>query len=146
MLFRRAVDTRVELLPNPIEKTTYFKPMTSDFKIRQPEGIWIINAQGKTVFANDSMAEILQTTTADLVGKDSFLYVFSDDLPAAQRLFSAKQAGSSAPFRFKLRRTDGSSVWVDVLGTPLRNAAGQFTGIVGTFTVSDVQDWQSSTP
>jgi hypothetical protein len=27
-----------------------------------------------------------------------------------------------------------------VQGTPMRNASGHFTGIVGTFTVSDVQD------
>jgi PAS domain S-box-containing protein len=113
--------------------------MTSDFTIGQRDGIWIIDAEGKTVFANDSMAQILRTTAPDLVGKDSFLFVFPEDLPAAQRLFSSKQAGSSAPFHFKLRRIDGSSIWVDVQGTPMRNAAGQFTGIVGTFTVSDVQ-------
>jgi len=106
----------------------------------QQEGIWIIDAEGKTVFANDSMARILQTTTFDLIGKDSFLFVFPDDLPAAQRLFASKQGGSSAPFRFKLRRADGSSIWVDVQGTPMRTPSGEFTGIVGTFTVSDVQE------
>ena len=106
----------------------------------QQEGIWIIDAEGKTVFANDSMARILQTTTLDLIGKDSFLFVFPDDLPAAQRLFASKQAGSSAAFRFKLRRADGSSIWADVQGTPMHNPSGEFTGIVGTFTVADVQE------
>jgi PAS domain S-box-containing protein len=112
--------------------------MTSHFT--QQDGIWIINAEGKTVFASDSMAQILGTTPAELTGKDSFSFVFPEDLPAAQRLFAAKQAGSPAPFRFRLRRADGSSIWVDVQGTPMRNASGHFTGIVGTFTVSDVQD------
>ena len=106
---------------------------------KQPDGIWIIDGEGKTVYANESMADILGTTPATIVGEDSFLYVFPDDLPAAQRLFSSKQAGSSAPFHFKLRRKDGSSVWADVQGTPMQNAAGQFIGIVGTFTVSDRQ-------
>lgn len=101
------------------------------------DGIWIIDAEGRTVFANEVMAEILGTTAADLSGKDSFRYVFPEDLPAAQRLFAAKQAGSPAPFHFRLRRENGSSIWVDIQGTPLRNAAGQFTGIVGTFTVSN---------
>lgn len=114
--------------------------MTADFIVRQPEeGIWIIDAEGKTVFVNDSMAQMLGTTTVDLVGKDSFLFVFPEDLPAAQRLFASKQAGSPAPFHFKLRRIDGSPIWVDVQGTPIRNASGRFTGIVGSFTVSDVQ-------
>ena len=104
------------------------------------DGIWIIDADGRTVFANDFMAEILGTTAADLSGKHSFQFVFQEDLPAAQRLFAAKQAGSPAPFHFRLRREDGSSIWVDVQGTPLRNAAGQFTGIVGTFTASNAEN------
>jgi PAS domain S-box-containing protein len=128
------------LMSAPSERDWMSKPITSDFAIGQPDGIWIIDAEGKTVFANDSMAQILNTTTVDLIGKDSFLFVFPEDLPSARRLFSAKQAGSSAPFRFKLRRIDGSSIWVDVQGTPMRNALGEFTGVVGTFSVSDVQD------
>jgi PAS domain S-box-containing protein len=105
----------------------------------QPDGLWIIDAEGRTVYASDSMAEILGTTSTDLAGKDSFLYVFPEDLAEAQRLFESKKAGSMAPFHFKLRRVDGSSIWADVQATPLRNAAGRFTGVVGTFTVADVQ-------
>lgn len=105
----------------------------------QPDGIWIIDANGKTVFANEAMAQILGSTIADIAGTDSFRYVFAEDLPAAQRLFASKQEGSSAPFHFELRRKNGDSIWVDVQGTPTKNAAGKFTGIVGTFTVSPNQ-------
>ena len=110
-----------------------------DLTANYPDGLWIIDAGGKTVLANEAMADILGTTPADLVGKDSFLFVFSEDLAAAQRLFSLKQAGSSAPFHFRMRRVDGSAIWVDVQGTPMYNASGRFTGIVGTFTVSATQ-------
>ena len=103
------------------------------------DGIWIINEQGETVYANDFMAEILGTTTDNLIGKDSFLFVYPEDLPAAQRLFSQKQAGSAAPFQFKLRRADGTSIWVRVQGTPMHNAAGNFAGIVGSFSISGEQ-------
>ena len=106
----------------------------------RPEGVWIIDALGRTVFANEAMAEILGTTPGDLMGKDSFRYVFPEDLAAAERLFEAKKAGSPAPFQFKLRRADGSAIRVDVQGTPMHNAAGHFTGIVGTFTVAEAQD------
>jgi PAS domain S-box-containing protein len=104
------------------------------------DGIWIIDAKGHTVFSNERMAEILGTTVEKLRGEDSFSYLFPEDAPEAQRLFAAKQAGSSARFHFRLRRKDGSSVWVDVQGTPMHNAAGEFIGIVGTFTVSNAQD------
>jgi len=100
------------------------------------DGIWIIDLEGKTVFANDRMAEILGTSVAEMIGGHSFDYVYPEDSLAAQRLFDAKKRGDAKPFRFKLRRKDGSDVLVDVQGTPLQNAAGVFNGIVGTFTVA----------
>lgn len=85
------------------------------------------------------MADMLGATATEMQGKNSFEYVFPEDLAAAERLFDSKKGGSSAPFHFKLRRKDGSSIWVDVQGTPMHNAAGQFLGIVGTFTISNLQ-------
>lgn len=114
--------------------------MASDSRSTPRDGLWIIDSNGVTIYANEAMAKILGTTTAELIGKDSFLYVFAEDLPAAQQLFASKEAGSPAPFHFKLRRANGSSIWVDVQGTPMQNAAGQFNGVVGTFTISDVQN------
>ena len=100
------------------------------------DGLWIINAEAKTVYASDRMAEILGTTPAEMKGQPSFGYVFPEDVDAAQRLFEAKSKGDPSPFHFRLRRKDGSAIWVDVVATPLYNAAGVFTGIVGTLTVS----------
>jgi PAS domain S-box-containing protein len=100
---------------------------------KQSDGIWIIDAEARTLYANAAMAEILGTTSADLIGKHSFDYVFPEDVAAAQQLFENKIRGDTNPFHFKLRRKDGSPVWVDVQGTPMHNAAGDFLGIVGTF-------------
>ncbi len=103
---------------------------------KQQDGVWIIDLEGKTVFANERMGEILGADPQSMIGQHSFIYVFPEDAEAAQRLFDAKKRGDSNPFHFRLRRQDGSAVWVDVQGTPLHNAAGAFNGIVGTFTVS----------
>jgi PAS domain S-box-containing protein len=102
---------------------------------QNPDGIWIINAEAKTAYANDRMAEILGASLEEIRGKPSFTYVFPEDVKAAHRLFDSKRRGDSAPFHFRLRRKDGSEIWVNVQGTPLHNAAGEFKGIVGTFTV-----------
>ena len=104
---------------------------------QNPEGIWIIDAEGKTSYASQRMAEILGVSPLELIGQPSFLYVFPEDVDAARRLFDAKASGDVNPFDFKLRRADGSAIWVKVQGTPLHDAAGAFTGIVGTFKVSN---------
>ena len=101
------------------------------------DGIWIIDAEANTVFANIAMAEILGTTVANMLGKPSFNYVFPEDVAAAQQLFDSKKRGDGTPFHFRLRREDGSEIWVDVLGTPMLSPAGELLGIVGTFTVSE---------
>ena len=103
---------------------------------KHQDGIWIIDLEGRTVFANERMGEILGTDPQEMIGESSFIYVFPDDADAAQHLFDAKKRGDSKPFHFRLRRKDGSAVWTDVQGTPLYNAVGVFNGIVGTFSVS----------
>lgn len=106
---------------------------------KQPDGIWIIDSEARTLYANAAMADILGTTPSELIGKHSFDYIFPEDAAAAQKLFEAKTRGDTNPFHFKLRRKDGSSIWTDIQGTPMRNAAGEFIGIVGTFSVSAQQ-------
>ena len=101
------------------------------------DGIWIIDADASTLYANGAMAEILGEDPSRLIGKPSFAYVFPEDLPAAMELFEKKQKGDSSPFRFRLRRTDGSPVSVIVQGTPMHNVAGEFLGVVGTFRVEE---------
>ena len=101
------------------------------------EGLWIIDADASTVYANSAMCEILGAEASELIGAPSFNYVFPEDMDAARGLFENKQRGGMRPFHFRLRRKDGSEVWVDVQGTPMHGPAGEFLGIVGTFRVAE---------
>jgi two-component system cell cycle sensor histidine kinase/response regulator CckA len=99
------------------------------------EGIWTIDAEGNTTFANAGMAAMLRTTIAEMVGKPSFQFVFPEDVEAARELFDAKGRGDMKPFEFRIRRADGTPLWVTVQGTPMRDEAGRFLGVIGTFRV-----------
>jgi PAS domain S-box-containing protein len=99
------------------------------------DGIWIIGADARTAYANERMAAMLGTSRSEMIGQPSFDYVFPADVEAAQRLFDVKKGGSAKPFRFRLRRKDGTELWVDVQGTPIFDTVGVFVGIVGTFSV-----------
>jgi PAS domain-containing protein len=61
--------------------------------------------------------------------------VFSADVEAAQLLFDVKKDGNASTFRVRLRKKDGTALWVEVQGTPMHNTEGVFMGIVGTFSV-----------
>ena len=97
------------------------------------DGIWTIDAAGITAFANEPMAAMLGTTVGEMIGKSSFDFVYPEDLEAARRLFEGKSRGDMSPFEFRIRRVDGTPFWVTVQGTPMRDEAGQFSGVIGTF-------------
>jgi PAS domain S-box-containing protein len=46
----------------------------------------------KTTYANERIAEILGTSPSEMAGRDSFAFVFPEDLDAAQRLFELKNS------------------------------------------------------
>jgi PAS domain S-box-containing protein len=107
----------------------------SEGEIIMPDkaGIWTIDEKGVTTFANTKMAKILGTTPLDLTDKSSFDYIYPEDMKAAQKLFESKKEGDIDPFTFKLRRKDGTGVWVRIQGTPMFEGK-MFKGVVGTFT------------
>jgi PAS domain S-box-containing protein len=92
------------------------------------DGIWIIDSDARTTYINQRMAEILGVCPEEILGVDSMEFIFPEDLKDAQRLFENKKSGDVGPFHFRLRRKDGSGVWVHVQGTPMYNAAGAFNG------------------
>ena len=99
-----------------------------------PEGIWVVNTQGQTIFCNDRMAEILGTDVESLQRLSCFDPVFPADLEEAQLQFGLQMAGSGQPFDFRLRRVDGSAVWVGISCRPMYDNGGVSTGLLGLFT------------
>jgi two-component system cell cycle sensor histidine kinase/response regulator CckA len=101
--------------------------------VEQSPGIWKIDADGTTTYANEAMAGLLRTTVDKMVGKPSFDFVYPEDFEAARQLFEAKGRGDTRPFEFRVRRADDTPLWVSVFGTPMHDAAGKFLGIIATF-------------
>jgi PAS domain S-box-containing protein len=95
--------------------------------------IWIIGEDGRTVYANAEMGDILLKVPAEMVGESVFVYVFPEDLDAAKRLFQSKKTDTTSS-HFRLCRTDGAPVWVDLQGTPMHDAGGRYAGIIGMCT------------
>jgi hypothetical protein len=62
------------------------------------DGIWIIDADSKTILANARMAEILGASPDEMLGQPSFSYVFAEDVAAAQRCSKPKARGIQSHF------------------------------------------------
>ena len=99
-----------------------------------PEGIWVVSPEGRTIFCNERMAEILGTDVESLKRLSCFDPVFPDDIEEAQRQFGLQMAGEGQPFDFRLRRIDGSAIWVSISCMPMYDDGGVCTGLLGLFT------------
>jgi two-component system cell cycle sensor histidine kinase/response regulator CckA len=97
-----------------------------------PEGIWVANAQGRTLFCNGRMAEILGMDVESMADRSCFDHIFPDELEEARRHFARNLAGDCEPFEFRLRRKDGSPVWVRISGMPMVDDSGA-AGLLGVF-------------
>jgi PAS domain S-box-containing protein len=98
-----------------------------------PDGIWVVDPQGQTIFNNKRMAEILESDTESLSGQSCFECVFPEDLPEAQHQFALGMAGNRQPFDFRLRRNDGSETWVSISCGPVCDASGAVVSLLGVF-------------
>jgi PAS domain S-box-containing protein len=102
-----------------------------------PEGIWAVDTQGRTIFSNRRMAEILGTDFESMPEQSCFACVFPDELEDAQRHFARTLAGDPRPFDFRLRRADGSPIWVSISCMPISDDTGA-VGLLGLF--SDISE------
>jgi PAS domain S-box-containing protein len=110
-----------------------YEEMCRRIVLAVPDGIWVVDPQGQSIFNNKRMAEILGAGTESLAGQSCFDCVFPEDLPEAQRQFAKGMAGNRQPFDFRLRRNDGSEIWVSISCGPVFDDSGVVMGLLGMF-------------
>ena len=121
----------------PNQNVSIGEPMYRRIVEAVPEGIWVVDAQGLTIFSNRRMAEILGIDEL-MPAQSCFAWVFPEELADAQRQFARNLAGDRRPFDFRLRRGDGSPIWVSISCMPVYDDAGSTVGILGLF--SDITE------
>src|SRR4029079_16730492 len=97
------------------------------------EGIWLLARDGRTVYANRRMAEMLGARPEALEGRPVWDFVFPDD---KAMVLGRLEGGvdSRVPFDFRFRREDGGEVLVLGSTSPLADSEGRPAGLAGLFT------------
>jgi PAS domain S-box-containing protein len=102
------------------------------------DGIWMLDNQLVTIFANQRLASLLGYTVSEMLGRSLFDFVFEED----SRLNTADLRQPREPVNEQLqrryRRKDGSELWTLVSRTPTFDEVGAFTGALKM--VSDITD------
>ena len=103
------------------------------------EGIWQVDREGRTVYVNERLSEMLGYRPEELLGRRVVEFV---DVEEAHRL-RQRLLGPGGTYDAVLRRSDGTPLTVLVRATPVRAAStGEVLGQVGMLT--DVTELRAS--
>jgi PAS domain S-box-containing protein len=95
------------------------------------EGVWLLDAKLHTVYVNRQMAEMIGYEPPEIIGQSIFKFYFPEDISQKKQALERRQQGVREQFEERMRRKDGSELWVRISAIPLYNDGGQFDGALG---------------
>jgi len=98
------------------------------------KGAVMLDLAGRIAFASTYFCELVGVEHHRVAGMSYLDFIFPEDTAEASKLFEEYKRIHTAPFRLRLRRSDGLPVWVDIQGAALQTAGGEFYAISATVT------------
>jgi len=105
------------------------------------EGIWQIDAEARTVYANQHLADMLGYAPEELLGRSAADLVPEEDLARVREAWPRRRGGRSEPDELRFRHKDGHLVWLRAAATPVLEE-GRYAGAFAMLT--DVTDQRAS--
>ncbi len=102
------------------------------------EGIWRIDKNANTDFANDHMAKMLGYTAEEMIGKSMYFFMDDDGIKLAKYNFQRRKEGISEEHEFRFVKKDGSDLWALLSTNPMTDGDGNFGGALAM--VIDITD------
>jgi len=97
------------------------------------EGVWGVDFEGRTTLVNARMAEMLGYSIDEMIDTLFDDYTLPEDMPDHRQRGVKRAAGLSEQYEHRLRRKNGSIIWVMVSATPLFEENGQYQGSMGMY-------------
>jgi len=92
------------------------------------EGIWQIDADNRTTFVNQKMADMLGYSVAEMQGQPLFAFMDEEAKAIAAHNVERRRQGVAEEHEFRFRRKDGSEMWVLLNTNPAFDEQGRYTG------------------
>jgi PAS domain S-box-containing protein len=92
------------------------------------EGVWLLDSKLHTSYVNRQMAGMLGYEPGDMVGRSVFDFYFSEDVDHKRQVLTRRERGVREQLEERLRRRDGSELWVRMSATPVVREDCEFDG------------------
>jgi PAS domain S-box-containing protein len=97
------------------------------FEVAQ-EGIWLIDAEARTVEVNERMARMLGYTIDEMRGRHLFEFMDEEARTEADVFLDRRRKGIAEKYDFRYRTKTGADLWTMVSTAPMHDAQGAYAG------------------
>ncbi|MCC5962390.1 MAG: PAS domain S-box protein [Rhodobacteraceae bacterium] len=94
------------------------------------DGVWVIDAQGLTLYASPRMAQMLGLSVEAMSGRPFSDFMDEDERATALSMFAERKQGATTRHDFRLQRVDGSALWVSMSSRPRLDADGNMVSAI----------------
>jgi PAS domain S-box-containing protein len=98
------------------------------------EGIWTIDPQNRTTYANRYLAEMFGYTVDEMPGKHINDFMDDEGRRIAARNLELRRQGVSAVHDFKFIHRDGRTLWTLMSSSPIHDEDGRYIGALAMVT------------
>jgi PAS domain S-box-containing protein len=92
------------------------------------EGIWVLDAEDRTTFVNERLAQMLGYGVDEMLGRPVYDFLTEPGTELARSRLAGRRRGISDSQESRLVRKDGEEIWVIVSGSPLTREDGSYAG------------------
>jgi PAS domain S-box-containing protein len=104
------------------------------------EGVWLLDSALNNSYVNRRMAEMLGYEPEEMLRRSVFDFYFPEDVERKRQVLTRRQQGLREQIEERMRRRDGSELWVRLAATPVFKANGEFDGALAM--ASDITEWK----
>ena len=98
------------------------------------EGIWLLDESNRIAFVNPRIAQWLGYGEDAMRGRPLDDFMDADEARRCRAALAAHVTDDNGPLELRLRRADGSPMWVSLSTRPIRDDVGNPTGALGMLT------------
>lgn len=115
--------------PEPDSRSAALRRMVAQLVLDTTNaGIWLIDAQARTTFVNRHAAQLLGYSEEEMIGMRIFEFMDEGRRAVAQENLTRRRGGIEERLDAKLRRKDGSHIWVIGSANPVYDRHGRYAG------------------
>jgi PAS domain S-box-containing protein len=102
------------------------------------EGVWLLDSKLHTSYVNRQAAKLLGYEPREMVGRSVLDFYYPEDVEHKKQVLMRRQQGVGEQIEERLRRKDGSELWVRLAATPVFKDSGEFDGALAM--MSDITE------